>query len=81
MMNINTAIQVPLLSCSLEIMRDEIKALIEKGKISRQQPIYSLAQYIPAREWLNVEKELEQKNFLLRDRIADLLGTEKWEND
>jgi uncharacterized protein YqgQ len=81
MMTINRAIPVPLLSFSLEIMKDEIKALVEKGTISRQQPIYSLARYIPAREWLNVEKQLEQKDFLLRDRIADLLGTEKWDND
>jgi hypothetical protein len=54
---------------------------LERGTISRHQPIYSLANYIPPREWLSVEKQLEEKDFLLRDRIGDLLGAENWEND
>jgi len=33
------------------------------------------------REWACVECELEKCDFLLRDRIADLIGSEKWEND
>lgn len=66
---------------TLEFIRDEIKALLERGKISRHQPIYSLANYIPPREWLFLEKQLEEKDYLLRDRIGDLIGAEKWEND
>jgi hypothetical protein len=54
---------------------------VEKGIISRQQPIYVLCQYIPAREWVCVECELERCDFLLRDRIADLIGSEEWDND
>lgn len=66
---------------SLDMIQDEARELVRKGKVSRQQPIYILCQYIPAREWAFVECELERCNFLLRDRIGDLVGREEWEND
>jgi hypothetical protein len=66
---------------TLDSIKDEIRALLERGSISRHQPLYSLANYIPPREWLSVEKELEEKDFLLRDRIGDLLSSEYWDND
>jgi hypothetical protein len=66
---------------SLNVIQDEARQLVEKGVVSRQQPIYTLCQYIPAREWAWVETELEKANFLLRDRIGDLMGREEWEND
>ena len=66
---------------TLDFIKDEIRALLERGSITRNQPIYSLAKYIPAREWLSVEKQLEEKDFLLRDRIGDLLSSEYWDND
>ncbi|MGC9524339.1 MAG: DUF4327 family protein [Limnospira sp.] len=66
---------------SLDVIKDEVRDLINKGAIGRQQPIYTLCQYIPAREWAYVECELEACNFLLRDRVGDLIGSEKWEND
>lgn len=66
---------------SLNIIQDEARQLVQKGLISRQQPIYILCQYIPAREWSCIEGELERCDFLLRDRIGDLLGREEWEND
>jgi hypothetical protein len=66
---------------TLDFIRDEIRGLLERGIISRHQPIYSLAKYIPPREWLSVEKQLEEKDYLLRDRIGDLLGAENWDND
>jgi len=65
----------------LNVIRDEARQLVERGAVSRQQPIYVLCQYIPAREWAGVECELERSNFLLRDRIADLVTQEAWEND
>ncbi len=80
-MTINTVAPVKSLIYTIDIIKDEIKALVEKGSISRQQPIYSLAQYIPAREWLRVEQELEKEDYLLRDPIADLLERERWDND
>jgi len=48
--------------------------------VSRQQPIYT-CQYIPPREWVCIESELEKRDFLLRDRIGDLIGSEEWDND
>jgi hypothetical protein len=56
-------------------------ALIQKGRINRQQPIYTLCKYIPTREWLLAERELEENDFLLRDPIAELVAREKWEED
>jgi len=66
---------------SMDFIRDEARQLVQRGVVSRQQPIYVLCQYIPAREWAWVECELEKSNFLLRDRVGDLLGREDWEND
>jgi Domain of unknown function (DUF4327) len=66
---------------SLNLIQDEARELVRKGKVSRQQPIYILCQFIPAREWAFVECELERCNFLLRDRIGDLVGREQWDND
>nr|WP_282560999.1 DUF4327 family protein [Trichothermofontia sichuanensis] len=66
---------------SLDVIQEEARQLVDRGLLSRQQPIYSLCQYIPAREWVCVECELERHNFLLRDRIGDLMGSENWDND
>ncbi|MGA7938186.1 MAG: DUF4327 family protein [Kovacikia sp.] len=66
---------------SLDVIRDEARQLVEKGTLGRQQRIYALCQYIPAREWEYIECELERNGFLLRDRIADLLGAEVWLED
>lgn len=66
---------------SIDVLQQEARQLLEKGIVSRQQPIYTLCQYIPAREWVCVECELERCDFLLRDRIGDLVGQEEWQND
>ncbi|MCU0517914.1 MAG: DUF4327 family protein [Oscillatoria sp. Prado101] len=66
---------------SIDVIQEEARQLVRKGMVSRQQPIYTLCQHIPAREWALVEYELEQSNYLLRDRIGDLLGREEWDND
>ena len=66
---------------SLDAIQDEARQLVQKGVVSRQQPIYNLCQYIPAREWVWIESELEKCDFLLRDRIGDLVGREQWDND
>ncbi len=61
---------------SIEAIKDEARQLISKGLVAREQPIYTLCQYIPARKWVCVECELEKNNLLLRDPIIDLLGRE-----
>lgn len=65
----------------MQFIQDEARQLVQQGIVSRNQPIYVLCQYIPAREWASVECELEKSSYLLRDRIGDLLGREDWEND
>ena len=80
-MSTNTIQPTNSLQYSIELIQDEARQLVDKGVISRQQPIYVLCQYIPAREWVGVECELERCNFLLRDRVGDLMGQEEWEND
>lgn len=66
---------------SINMIKDEVRHLVEKGTVSRHQPIYILCQYIPAREWVCVEYELEQCDYLLRDQIGDLIASENWDND
>lgn len=80
-MTVNTVISNYSYRYTLDFIRDEIRALVENGILSRHQPLYCLAKYIPAREWLGVERQLEDRDFLLRDRIGDLLGSENWNND
>jgi uncharacterized protein YqgQ len=66
---------------SICVLQQEAHQLVQKGVISRQQPIYTLCQFIPAREWPRVEQELERNGYLLRDRIIDLLPKETWPED
>ncbi|MCW6035540.1 DUF4327 family protein [Spirulina subsalsa FACHB-351] len=83
-MTVNTLPLVPQtapIRYSIDLLQEEARQLVDQGYVSRQQPIYVLCQYIPAREWVGVEYELEQCDYLLRDRIGDLIGAEKWEND
>ncbi|WP_414752879.1 DUF4327 family protein [Anabaena sp. CCY 9910] len=65
----------------IEVIKDEARLLIAKGLVNRQQPIYTLCKYIPDRDWPFFELELEKNEFLLRDRIIDLLSQEEWEED
>lgn len=65
----------------IEVIKDEARLLISKGLVNRQQPIYALCKYIPERDWPFFELELEKNEFLLRDRVIDLLSQEKWEED
>lgn len=66
---------------NIEVIKEEVRHLVRKGALGRQQPIYTLCQFIPAREWEFIEFELERNGYLLRDHIIDLLQPESWEND
>ncbi|MEO0458687.1 MAG: DUF4327 family protein [Cyanobacteria bacterium P01_A01_bin.114] len=66
---------------SIGSIQAEARELVHQGVVNRQQPIYTLCKYIPAREWTWVEGQLEENGFLLRDRISDLMGREDWDND
>jgi len=72
----NTAIKY-----DIEVIKEEVRQLVNKGLVNRQQPIYTLSKYIPYRDWVDFERELENNEYLLRDRIIDLLTCEKWIED
>lgn len=80
-MSSNTALLTNRVTYSIDVVRDEARRLVAKGIVSRHQPIYMLCNYISARDWACVESELTRNDFLLRDRICDLLGNECWDND
>ncbi|WP_193199453.1 DUF4327 family protein [Nostoc sp. MG11] len=65
----------------IEVIKEEARQLAQKGLVNRQQPIYTLCKYIPDQEWVYFELELEKNEFLLRDRIIDLLDHEYWQDD
>ena len=80
-MSVNTLPSLSLTHYDLNVIKDEVRQLVEKGTVSRHQPIYVLCQYIPAREWVCVECELEKYDYLLRDQIGDLIPREEWDSD
>ncbi|MBW4613977.1 MAG: DUF4327 family protein [Desmonostoc vinosum HA7617-LM4] len=65
----------------IELIKAEACQLVKRGLVNRQQPIYVLCKYIPDRDWVYFELELEKNEFLLRDRIIDLLDHEYWGDD
>ncbi|MCC5615516.1 DUF4327 family protein [Nostoc sp. CHAB 5836] len=65
----------------IEVIQEEALELVKRGLVNRQQSIYTLCKYIPHHDWVNLELELEKNEFLLRDRIIDLLNHESWEDD
>ena len=65
----------------LDMLRDEARNLVNQGRVNRQQPIYTLCQYISEREWACIEVNLAENEFLMRDRIIDLLSREEWDED
>ncbi|MHC5727105.1 MAG: DUF4327 family protein [Nostoc sp.] len=65
----------------IQVIKEEALQLVKKRLVNRQQPISSLCKYIPDPDWVNFEQELEKNEFLLRDRIIDLLNQESWEDD
>lgn len=71
----------PSVHYTISLIKDEVRQLVEKGTVSRHQPIYVLCEYIPPREWVCVETELERCDYLLRDQIGDLIPCETWDND
>jgi Domain of unknown function (DUF4327) len=65
----------------IELIKQEALQLVKKRLVNRQQSIYTLCKYIPHCDWVKFELELEKNEFLLRDRIIDLLNHESWEDD
>ncbi len=80
-MSINTLPSPLSTDYNIKTIQDEVRQLVEAGTVSRHQPIYVLCKYIPAREWVCVECELERCDYLLRDQIGDLIPSEEWNSD
>ncbi|MEM8642146.1 MAG: DUF4327 family protein [Cyanobacteria bacterium P01_G01_bin.54] len=66
---------------SIEEIRADARYLVERGTLSPQQPIYMLLAHLPDRDHSSFEQELERNEYLLRDRLIDLLPKRNWQND
>lgn len=66
---------------TLDMLRDEARALVDKRMVNRQQPIRALCRFVSEEGWKCVEVALERDDFLMRDRIIDLLAQETWTED
>ncbi len=66
---------------SISTIREEAINLVQIGVIALDQPLRILFEYLPARQWNLIECELERYDYLLRDRIIDLVGEINWDND
>jgi hypothetical protein len=66
---------------SIVEIQDEVRALVARGSVGRQQRIYELSKHFNDRQWEDVERLLVANNFLLRDRVIELAGKESWMND
>ena len=71
----------PPMFYSIEAIQHDVCNLVEEGCINRLQPIYKLCQFYKDRDWVCVEFELERNDFLMRDRIVDLLAKEDFGED
>lgn len=66
---------------SIGAIQDEARQLLESGRLNRSEPIHALCRFFRDREWCQIERELAENQYLLRDHICDLLSHECWQND
>ncbi len=66
---------------SLADFQDEVRALVARGVVGRQQQIYELRRHFGELAWHNVEQLLNLHDYLLKDYIIDFVGKESWIND
>ena len=62
-------------------VQDEVRALVTRGSLGRQQLIFELSRFFNDYRWQMVERLLETNDYLLRDRVIDLVGKEYWSGD
>ncbi|MCC0179730.1 DUF4327 family protein [Waterburya agarophytonicola K14] len=75
------AISIPIKRYSLNIIKEEAYNLLEIGTITLDQPLRILCDYLPVQRRNEIECELESYDYLLRDRVRDLIGKVAWESD
>ncbi|MGD1896557.1 MAG: DUF4327 family protein [Phormidesmis sp.] len=66
---------------SIQVIREEVQALVAKGALSKRVQLYTLSRYFDEQDWREIERLLELNDYLLRDSVCDLLGQESWLND
>lgn len=66
---------------SLSDVKDEVRAMVARGAIDRQQRVYELSRFFSDRDWPKVELLLEEHDYLLKDFVIDLVGNETWLSD
>jgi hypothetical protein len=62
-------------------VQDEVRNLIARGLLDRQQRIYELRKFFSDRQWSQIERLLDEQDYLLRGHIIDLVSKESWTND
>lgn len=66
---------------SITDIQDEVRALIARGSVGRQQRIYELRRNFGDHQWQDVERLLEANDYSLKDHVIELTGKESWMND
>jgi Domain of unknown function (DUF4327) len=62
-------------------LQDEVRALVARGSVDRQQRIYELKRFFGDRQWQEIEHLVDEYDYVLRGRVIDLIGEESWTND
>jgi hypothetical protein len=65
----------------LNDLKDDVRALVARGSVGRQQRIYELKRFFGDRQWQEIEHLVNEYDYVLRGRIIDLIGAESWTND
>lgn len=66
---------------SITGIQDEVRALVARGLVGKQQRIYELKKYFSDRRWQAIEELLDTHDYVLRGHVIDLIGKESWTND
>ncbi len=65
----------------LSDLQDEVRALVARGSVDRQQRICELKRFFGDRQWREIEHLVNEYDYVLRGRVIDLIGEESWTND
>jgi Domain of unknown function (DUF4327) len=66
---------------SIADFQDEVRALVARGSVGRQQRIYELRRHFGDSAWYDFEQLLNLHEYLLKDYVTDLVGHESWVSD
>ncbi|WP_218081546.1 DUF4327 family protein [Anthocerotibacter panamensis] len=66
---------------ALPEITNEVRWLVNKGRLRRNQPVAALAYFYTPVEWQGVLEELCLHDYTLQSPICELLAVEDWPND